>query len=110
MFRLGVLFLLAAPLLASPMPREAVEADKLRAVFGQPVDAHPDCDFNFAAGRLRIRTPAAEHAFDGLGQWGNAPRTTREVVGDFTARITVLVPVPGGEPNPLAAPRLSGGL
>lgn len=98
------------PLFAAPTPREAVEADKLRAIFGQPVDADHDCDFSFASGRLRIRSPAAVHNLGGFGVWGNAPRTTREVIGDFTVSVNVLVPAPGGQSNPLQPPWLSGGL
>jgi hypothetical protein len=110
MLRLAFLLLIALPLVAAPRPRETVEADKLRKIYGWPQDADRDCDFAFTAGRLKVHTPKAAHALGGHATWGNAPRTVREVEGDFTITLNISVPLPPGHSNPLQAPRLAGGL
>lgn len=90
--------LVPVAVLASPVPKET-EAEKLKRLFGTPVDPDKDCNFALDGDKLVIRAPEAGHVFgfgDGIG---NAPRVTRPVRGDFVATVRIRM-VPSRPPQP----------
>jgi len=112
--RRAVLWLLVcAPLaaVAAPIPPEDDRA-KIQRIYGTWTDPDKDCTFKLNGGELKILIPATEHRMKGAGLRApnNAPRTLREVDGDFTAVLRVAFPIPA-QPGP-KAPWLifSGGL
>ena len=110
----AVLWLLACPpfaAMAAPIPPED-DRTKLQRMYGTWADPDKDCSFKLNGGELKISIPATEHRMKevGLGAPSNAPRTLREVDGDFTAVLRVAFPIP-----PQRGPRgpwlfFSGGL
>src|SRR5438046_9849061 len=79
---LSLFGLLAA---AAPVPKETNE-QQLARLFGTPVDPNKDCEFAFDGKKLTVRVGKGDHALHTTGPRTGAPRTLREVEGDFTAR------------------------
>jgi regulation of enolase protein 1 (concanavalin A-like superfamily) len=84
---LPLLLVLPALTVAAPVPK-GTEADRLRRLFGTPVDPDGECKFLLDGARLRITVPNSPHMLDPGRRVTNAPRTAREVEGDFTATVT----------------------
>jgi regulation of enolase protein 1 (concanavalin A-like superfamily) len=98
------------PRAVAPVPTEEALA-KLDRAYGTWVNPDRDCAFKLTGGRLTISVPATDHLIGRHYETttDNAPRTWREVEGDFTAVVRVTIPIPGPVPG-LGAPRCGGGL
>lgn len=79
---------LAASLVAAaaPVPKETAE-QKLARVFGTPVDPNKDCTFDFDGNKLTIKAGKGDHALHVAQMRMAAPRTLKEVEGDFVAEV-----------------------
>ena len=99
--------LLLAPLVApaAPVPKETNEQAFAR-LFGTAVDPNKDCEFAFDGKKLTVKAGKGDHALQVSGGRAGAPRTLREVEGDFTAEVTA---APGVRP-PGAKPAMEGRL
>jgi len=92
MIRATLLLLLVPPFaFASPVPKET-EADKVKRLFGTPVDPEKNSKFALDGEKLVLRVADVPH----LLQPGDfsAPRITRAVEGDFTATVQIRLPPP----------------
>jgi hypothetical protein len=88
----------AAALLAAaaPVPKGADEPRRIEKLFGTPVDPDGDTTFRLAGDKLTVRLSDQLHDFSNeLVNRRNAPRTAREVGGDFAARVKVACKLPG---------------
>ncbi len=100
---LGAVLSLFGPLTAAaPVPKETSE-QQLARLFGTPVDPNKDCAFAFDGKKLTVRAGKGDHAMSTGGRTA-APRTLREVEGDFTVEVTA---APGERP-PEAKPAMAG--
>jgi regulation of enolase protein 1 (concanavalin A-like superfamily) len=97
---LALFALLAA---AAPVPKETNEQQLVR-LFGTPFDSNKDCEFAFDGKKLTLKVGKGDHALHTSGARNAAPRTLREVEGDFTAEVTA---TPGGRPQG-AMPAMEG--
>src|SRR5205814_10309021 len=99
--------LLLAPL-AAPAARAPKETNDqaLPRLFGTAVDPNKDCEFAFDGKKLTVKAGKGDHALQVSGGRAGAPRTLREVEGDFTAEVTA---APGVRP-PGAKPAMEGRL
>jgi hypothetical protein len=89
-----VLLLVPLAALAAPVPKETDE-QKLAKVFGTPVDPNKDCEFAFDGKTLTVKAGKGDHALHTSGGRTAAPRTLREVEGDFTVEVAA---APGPRP------------
>lgn len=72
---------------AAPIPK-GTNADRLKTLFGTPVDADKACTFELVEGdRLRIRAPASHQTQIPFTDLVNVPRVVREVEGDTILRV-----------------------
>jgi hypothetical protein len=91
--------LLATAALAAPVPKET-EAEKIRRLFGKVVDSDKDCTLSLDGSVLRIRVPDRPHVLTPQRGVLNAPRTIREVEGDFTATVKIRILKPSSVDQP----------
>lgn len=80
---------------AAPIPKETNEQQLVR-MFGTPVDPNKDCEFSLDGKKLTVKVGKGDHALTTAGNRTAAPRTLREVEGDFTAEVTA---APGKRPE-----------
>jgi hypothetical protein len=99
---LGLTLSLFGLLAAAPIPKETNE-QQLARLFGTPVDPNKDCAFAFDGKKLTVKVGKGDHALHTSGRTA-APRTLREVEGDFTAEVTA---APGERPQE-ARPAMEG--
>jgi regulation of enolase protein 1 (concanavalin A-like superfamily) len=82
---------------------KAPRSERLKLLFGEPVDPDGDCKFVLDDRVLRIRVPGGCHLLDPCSRLTNAPRAVRDVEGDFTAQVKVRLFMPAwptvGTPN-----------
>lgn len=109
---LAVLLLSAvAVAVAAPVPK-ASRAERLKLLFGEPVD--PDAEFDFAlyGNRLRVEVPEGVHRVGTGGNHWPAARTSRVVSGDFVTEVTVhfRFPVGAGRADAHVHPMAGAGL
>lgn len=72
---------------AAPIPK-GTDADRLKKLFGTPVDADKACTFELIEGdRLRVRAPASHQTQIPFTDLVNVPRVVREVEGDTVLRV-----------------------
>ncbi len=76
---------------AAPVPKET-EADKVKRLFGTPIDPEKNSKFSLDGEKLILRVNETPH----LLQQGDlsAPRITRSVEGDFSATVLIRLPAP----------------
>jgi regulation of enolase protein 1 (concanavalin A-like superfamily) len=101
--RTAVFLLVPLAAAAAPVPKETNEQQFAR-VFGTPVDPNKDCEFAFDGKKLTVKVGKGDHALHTTGPRTAAPRTLREVEGDFTAEVTA---APGARPAD-AKPAMEG--
>ena len=79
---------------AAPVPPGA-DLTAIERAYGTWADPDKDCNFKLTGGELKVSLPASGHLL-GTSYKGtnNAPRAMRDVEGDFTAVVRVVVPVP----------------
>lgn len=97
---LSLFGLLAA---AAPVPKETNQQQVVR-LYGTPVDPNKDCEFAFDGKKLTVKAGKGDHALTTTGGRTAAPRTLREVEGDFTVEVTA---APGERPQK-AKPAMEG--
>lgn len=111
-FRVVLLPLVCVPLsaVAAPVPPDS-DITKLTRAYGTWTDPDKDCKFKLDGGELRVTIPASHHMVSKPveGARNNAPRALREVGGDFTAVVRVVIPIPDRLPD-TNWPYCSGGL
>jgi regulation of enolase protein 1 (concanavalin A-like superfamily) len=90
-------------LAGAPVPKETNE-QALARLYGTPVDPNKDCIFALDGKKLTVKVGAGDHALHTTGPRSGAPRTLREVEGDFTAEVTA---APGARPKG-AKPAMEG--
>ena len=88
MYRTLLLSLLVPiALVAAPIPK-GTDADRLKKLFGTPVDADKVCTFELIEGdRLRVRAPNTHQTQIPFTSLANVPRVVREVEGDTTLTV-----------------------
>lgn len=98
---LSLALVLSAASVAAPVPAED-DLTKLTRAYGTWVDRDKDCKFKLTGGGLKVLLPASDHMIDKsfVGATNNAPRALREVEGDFTAVVRVVIPIPDRDPKP----------
>lgn len=99
MTRLAVVLLLASAAAAAPVPNNAAETEKITKLFGTPVDSDKDCRFRLDGEKLTITVPDKPHDLDPPLGAVSAPRTARDLKGDFVVRVKVVCKPPDN-PNP----------
>ncbi|MBY0457206.1 MAG: hypothetical protein K2V38_07705 [Gemmataceae bacterium] len=93
----AIALLAGAAVLAAPVPKED-DAGRLRRIYGRAEDPDKDCAFQMAGDKLHIRLPIEPHnSFNWKPGWGNSPRATHEIEGDFTATVRVEFPLRSAE-------------
>lgn len=101
------------PALAAPVPPQDDRA-KLAQTYGVWADPDKDCTFKLTGGELKVSLPASHHLLGRVygKSTDNVPRALREVDGDFTAVVRVIIPIPNRLPEPREtfAPHAAGGL
>lgn len=81
-----LLMLLPLVAVAAPVPKET-DAQKLEKAFGKPVDPNKDCEFAFDGKKLTMKAGKGDHALHVQQGRMAAPRTLKEVAGDFVATV-----------------------
>jgi hypothetical protein len=101
---------LTATVVAAPVPPQA-DLTAIERAYGAWSDPDKDCNFKLTGGELKVSIPTSDHMLGKPleGVTNNAPRALREVDGDFTAVVRVVIPVPDKLPM-RAWPFCSGGL
>jgi hypothetical protein len=95
MYRTLLVALLAsAGVVAAPVPKDD-DASRMARAYGVVVDPDKDCKFELNGDALRITVPGTPHTLNHHDRRRlkletlNAPRTWKEVTGDFTATVRV---------------------
>lgn len=110
--RILLVLLAGAPFgaVAAPVPSPDDRA-KLAQAYGVWTNPDKDCTFKLTGGEIKVSLPAANHLLGKRyeGATDNAPRALREVEGDFTAVVRVVIPIPDRLPKTFE-PHSAGGL